>query len=264
MKQSYENLKEEFWNGINELKKAQDRLTESQEATDKQMKSTDERLSKLTESQEATDKQMKETDKQIKETSEQMKETDKQIKETSEQMKETDKQIKETSEQMKETDEMVGELTKNIKEANGNFNNKWGEYLEKLVRGGLVKILKKRGIKVERIWPRMILKGKKKGITEGEIDIVAVNGNELVAVEVKTDLRKDYVERFLKRIKRLKKCWPEFKDKTVYGGMAFLTCYNPEALDALEENGLFIIRAVGGNMDISIIDNPEDFKPKEY
>ena len=236
MKENYENLKEEFWNGINELKKAQDRLTESQEATDKQMKSTDERLSKLTESQETTDKQMKETDKQI----------------------------KETSEQMKETDEMVGELTKNIKEANGNFNNKWGEYLEKLVRGGLVKILKKRGIKVERIWPRMILKGKKKGITEGEIDIVAVNGNELVAVEVKTDLRKDYVERFLKRIKRLKKCWPEFKDKTVYGGMAFLTCYNPEALDALEENGLFIIRAVGGDMDISIIDNPEDFKPKEY
>ena len=33
MKENQEKLKEEFWNGINELKKAQDRLTESQEAT---------------------------------------------------------------------------------------------------------------------------------------------------------------------------------------------------------------------------------------
>ena len=165
---------------------------------------------------------------------------------------------------MKKTDELVGKLTENIEKANGNFDNKWGLYLEKLVQGGLVKILKERGIKVERIWPRMILEGKTKGKTEGEIDLIAVNGKELVAVEVKTDLRIEYVDRFLKLLKKLKKCWPEFGDKKVYGGMAFLSCNNPEALDALKENGPFIIRAVGGKVDVSIIDNPEDFRPKEY
>ena len=40
MKENQEKLKEEFWNGINELKKAQDRLTESQEKTDQKIQET--------------------------------------------------------------------------------------------------------------------------------------------------------------------------------------------------------------------------------
>ena len=261
MKGNQEKLKEEFWNGINELKKAQDRLTESQDRLTESQEKTDQKFQETAE-------QMQETDRKIQETSEQMakqmKETDRKIQETSEQMKKTDRKIQETSEQMKKTDELVGKLTENIEKANGNFDNKWGLYLEKLVQGGLVKILKERSIKVERIWPRMILEGKTKGKTEGEIDLIAVNGKELVAVEVKTDLRIEYVDRFLKLLKKLKKCWPEFGDKKVYGGMAFLSCNNPEALDALKENGLFIIKAVGGKVDVSIIDNPKDFRPKEY
>ena len=243
MKGNHENLKEEFWNGINELKKAQDRLSKSQEETDRKFQETAE--------------QMKETDRKIQETAEQMKETDRKIQETAEQMKETDRKIQ-------KTDEYMEKLGDELKEANGNFNNKWGLFLENLVEGDLVKILKERGIEIDRIQPRLILKGVKKGISEGEIDLIAVNGKELVAVEVKNDLRKEYVDRFVEQLKKLKKICPEYRDKKVYGGMAYLGCQDERALDALKKNGLFIIKAVGGKTDVSIIDNPKDFRPKEY
>ena len=183
---------------------------------------------------------------------------------TDKQMKETDRKIQDTAEQMKETDKLVSELSKSIDKTNGNFDNKWGLFLENLVKGDLVKLLKKRGIEVDIIQPRLVLKGKKKGISEGEIDLVAINGEELVAVEVKTDLRIEYVDRFLEQLKKFKKCVPQYKDRKIYGGMAFLSCDNQDALDALKENGLFIIKAVGGKADVSIIDNPKDFRPKEY
>ena len=181
-----------------------------------------------------------------------------------ESQEETDRKIQETAEQMKETDKLIGKLTKNIDRSNGNFDNKWGLFLENLVKGDLVKLLKKRGVEVERIWPRMILKGETKGKTEGEIDLIAVNGNELVAVEVKNDLRKEYVDHFVGQLKRLKKYWPEFSAKKVYGGMVYLDCQDKRALVALKENGPFIIKAVGGETDVTVIDNPKDFRPKEY
>ena len=172
---------------------------------------------------------------------------------TDRKFQETAKQMKETDRKMQKTDELIGKLSKNIDKTNGNFNNKWGAFLENLVKGDLVKLLKKRGVEVERIWPRMILKGETKGKTEGEIDLIAVNGNELVAVEVKNDLRKEYVDHFVGQLKRLKKCWPEFSAKKVYGGMGYLDCQDKRALVALKENGPF-----------TIIDNPKDFRPKEY
>ena len=208
MKDNHENLKEEFWKGINELKKSQDRLIESQE--------------------------------------------------------ETDRKFQETDRKFQETAEFLEKLGDELKEANGNFNNKWGQFLENLVEGGLVKILKERGIEIDRIQPRLILKGEKKGMSLGEIDLIAVNGKELVAVEVKTDLRTEYVDHFVEQLKKFKKCVPEYRDREIYGGMAFLSCNNPKALEALKENGLFIIKAVGGKTNVSIIDNPKDFRPKGY
>ena len=201
-----------------------------------------------------TNKQIKtlsaETDKHIKETAEQIKtlsaETDKQMKKTDEQMKRTDEQMKRTDEQMKRTDIRIDKVV-------GDFGNRWGKLGENLVKGSLIQRLKERGIEVERV----ITNAK---IGSSEFDIIAVNGTEIVVVEVKAALDPFDVKKFTKNIERFKVLWPEFKDKTVYGAMAFLIKANRFADEIARDQGFFVIEATG---DI-IIQNEEDFKPKIF
>ena len=187
-----------------------------------------------------TNKQIKETDKQIKTLSA---ETNKQIKTLS---AETDKQIKETTEQMNRTDIRINKVV-------GDFGNRWGKLGENLVKGSLIQRLKERGIEVERV----ITNAK---IGSAEFDIIAINGAEIVVVEVKATLDPLDVQRFTKSIERFKFLWPEFKDKTVYGAMAFLIKANRSADEIARKQGFFVIEATG---DI-IIQNEEDFKPKTF
>ena len=230
------------------------------------LKETDKQIKTLSAE---TDKQIKtlsaETDKQMKETAEQIKtlsaETDKQIKtlssETDKQIKtlsaETDKQMKETAEQIKETTEQMNRTDIRIDKVVGDFGNRWGRLGENLVKGSLIQRLKERGIEVERV----ITNAK---IGSAEFDIIAINGAEIVVVEVKATLDPLDVQRFTKSIERFKFLWPEFKDKTVYGAMAFLIKANRSADEIARKQGFFVIEATG---DI-IIQNEEDFKPKIF
>ena len=197
---------------------------------------------------------LKETEKQIKTLSA---ETDKQIKETAEQIKtlsaETDKQMKETAEQIKETTEQMNRTDIRIDKVVGDFGNRWGRLGENLVKSSLIQRLKERGIEVERV----ITNAK---IGSSEYDIIAINGAEIVVVEVKATLDPLDVQRFTKSIERFKFLWPEFKDKTVYGAMAFLIKANRSADEIARKQGFFVIEATG---DI-IIQNEEDFKPKIF
>ena len=153
---------------------------------------------------------------------------------------------KETSQQMKETDKKIHAVI-------GDFGNRWGKLGENLVKGSLVQRLKERGIEVERV----ITNAKN---TETEFDIIAVNGKEVVVVEVKATLDPADVRKFTKNIQNFKIWWPEFKDKTIYGAMAFLIKSNRQASSLAQKQGFFVIEATG---DV-IIQNERDFKPKVF
>ena len=200
---------------------------------------------------------IKETQKNIKETQESIKETQENIKELRASQKETDKQInkfsselsasqKETNEQMKRTDIKLDKFI-------GDTGNRWGKLGENLVKGSLVQRLKERGIEVERVTTNA-----KKGSVE--FDIIAVNGAETVVLEVKASLDPSDVDKFKKNIEKFKTLWPEFKEKTVYGAMAFLIKSNRQAESLAEKQGFFVISATG---DV-IIKNEKDFKPKVF
>ena len=136
------------------------------------------------------------------------------------------------------------ELNESLKEANGNFNKKWGHFLENLLEGDLVKLLSGQNIKVE----------------------------EVVVVEVKTTLEKDAVGRFLKELTNFKDRVSVYKDKTLYGAMAYMSVKVNDrskefreyknASEMAEENGLFLIQSPGGAKDVSKIVNKEGFSPK--
>ena len=200
------------------------------------IKETQENLKEVSTSHKEAKQEMKEIRASQKETNEQMKRTDAKI----------DKAIGETNEQMKRTDARIDKVI-------GDWGNRWGKLGENLVKGSLVQRLNERGIKVERI-----LTNAKVGYLE--FDIIAINGKEVVVVEVKATLDPSDVDKFSENMKNFTTLWPEFKGKIIYGAMAFLMKANRQADSLAEKQGFFVISATG---DV-IIQNNKDFKAKDF
>ncbi|MCX6273441.1 MAG: hypothetical protein NTU44_19910 [Bacteroidetes bacterium] len=192
-------------------------------------------------------KLIRETTKLQKEAQKLFKETDKQFKETDKQFKETDKQFKETDKQFKETDKKFDRLE-------GFFSSQWGKFMESLVEGDLVKLLRERNINVERTSSsnKFPYQGR-----EYEYDILAVNKSEIVVVEVKTSLRVEDVKRFLENLSLFREVFKEYKDYRVYGAVAYLKVFE-NADKFAYRNGLFVIKATGNS---AVITNSKEFEP---
>ena len=169
----------------------------------------------------------------------------------------TDEQIQETARSMKETDRQMRETDRRLKKAEDLFTTQWGKLMESLVSGDLVRLLDSRGIGVQRLAQRTL---ERRGGESYEVDILAVNGEEIVVVEVKTTLRPEDVRRFRSKLGRFKEWWSEYRDRKVYGAMAFLQAADGVALHA-ERQGFFVIRATG---DSASIVNAEDFEPRVF
>jgi hypothetical protein len=169
--------------------------------------------------------------------------------------------FQETDRRFQETEKLLTqkfqETDKKIKELAALFTTQWGKLIETLVEGDLIKLLNKRGIQVERTIERV--KGNYQG-QNYEYDIIAVNGDEIVIVEVKTTLRPQDVTEFHEKLWKAKTYLHEYKDRVIYGSVAFLSCEG--ASDRMAEKlGLFVIKATGSS---SSIVNKEDFKPKAF
>ena len=183
-------------------------------------------------------------------------ETDKRFKETDKKFKETDKIL---TEKFQETDRLLTEkfqeTDKKLNKLEQLFTSQWGKLVESLVEGDVIKILNERGIEVTDTLRRRT--GRRDGI-DYEFDIIAINGTDIVIIEVKTTLRPGDVRDFLKKLKQAKNWMPEYSDKNIYGAMAFISEDAGTAAMA-EKKGLFVIRATG---DSASIINQENFQPK--
>jgi hypothetical protein len=163
---------------------------------------------------------------------------------------ETDKKFQETDKKFKETDKKLNQLER-------LFTSQWGKLVESLVDGDIITILNQRGIEVTDTIKRR--KGRRDGI-DYEFDIIAINGSEIVIVEVKTTLRPEDIRNFLKKLNQAKNWMPEFSEKKIYGAVAFIS--EDAGTEAMaEKNGLFVIRATG---DSASIVNMDDFVPKVW
>ena len=199
----------------------------------------------------------------IKETRKDIKETQKNIKDLSISQKETDRQMKATFIDLSASQK---EMSKEIQRAQNLFTTQWGRLMESLVEGDLVRLLQERGVKIERTSTNE--KGLMSYIDEAgikqqercEIDIVAKNGQEIVVVEVKTTLTVKDARKFLDVLKRFPRLFPEYRDKKIYGAVAYLRTQDSSDIYS-EKQGLFIIKATGSSASIT---NQEGFKPKLF
>ena len=187
-------------------------------------------------------------------------------KKTEEAQRETAEAQQRTEESLKKTQAVVREQSESLKSADGNFTRKWGRFLEGFVKGNLVALLQKRGIEVGRLERRRDIPSHIPGESAGDFDLVALNGKEIVVIEVKTTLSASKLEKFLSHLKKFKSYFPEYEGRIIYGGVAYMdTDKNDDSVgERVMEEGLFAIVAPGGDAKVAKVLNPEDFTPKEF
>lgn len=168
-----------------------------------------------------------------------------------------DEMVKEGKERRKEYEERQKDWQKEYDRKFGDLSNRWGRFVESLVEGDLVAMLRKKNIEVETISERV--RGKRNG-EHFEFDIVAVNGEEVVVVEVKSTLRAEDIRHFLDRLENFTRWSPLYKGKKGYGAVAYLQVVQSAEICA-ERQGLFVIRATG---DSASIINRDGFLPKTF
>lgn len=138
------------------------------------------------------------------------------------------------------------------------FTGHWGKLVESLVEGDLTRLLRKRGVEVAMVASRVELALDPR---RREIDLLAANGEEVVAVEVKTTMKVADVRRFVELLDEVRELLPTvFRRLRIYGGMAYLRA-EEEAARFAERRGLYVIRATGNSA--SIINAPS-FRPRAF
>ena len=152
--------------------------------------------------------------------------------------------------QMRETD-------RRLKEARDLFTSQWGRLMESLVEGDLVKLLQERGVEVEAVASRIRLSRDPK---LREVDLFAVNGQEAVAVEVKTTLKPEHVTDFVELLGELPRLFGLYGARRLYGAVAYLKA-DEGTIRYATRKGLLVIRATGSSA--SIVNEP-DFEPRLF
>ncbi len=178
------------------------------------------------------EKEMRELRAAQAETSQQVRELRAAQAETSQQMKENDQRMKEANEETRQRIEKVNaavsrQIAENSKEFNrlrNLFETQWGRLVESLVEGKLIQLLNERGIEVRQLSQRTECSYKREDgqIQQKEFDIIAVNGDEVVAVEVKTTLTPDKVSYFVESLHDFRKYFKDHVHKSIYGAVAYL------------------------------------------
>ena len=172
------------------------------------------------------------------------------LRELSASQRETDRRMQETDRRMQETDNRLRKLDE-------LFNGQWGKLMEALVKGDLIALLNRRGVGVDHLSTNL---ERNYGGRRWEIDILAVNSAELVAVEVKTTLKVRDVDHFLETLRNITVLLPEYAAHAAYGAVAYLKA-NESADAYAQRQGLFVIRATGSSASIT---NREDFRPRTF
>ena len=172
-------------------------------------------------------------------------------------LREVSRSQKETALHMKETDRRMKETDRRLKKTEALFNSQWSKLIESLVEGDLVALLRGYGIDVQSTHPRV------SGLRNGEhyeFDILAINGEEVVVVEVKTTLRPEDVGHFLGKLGRFTDFVQICRGRQVYGAVAYLKA-DATVQTYAERQGLFVIRATGSSASIV---NQADFQPRVF
>ena len=176
-------------------------------------------------------------------------ETQRIIQETSQRQKETDRLLKT---QAREAELRFKKLEKNL----GRLGNRLGEFVEEMVRPAVLRLFQKWGLDVHSLFHDVSIKGEH----ALEIDLLAVNDGDLVAVECKSKLTCEDVDAHLQRLLRLKHALPVYAQHRVFGAVAAMVTADAVAQYA-ETRGLFVLVQSGEQV---VLRNAVRFRPHDW
>jgi len=183
---------------------------------------------------------------------------------------ETERAIKEMSrevaEMQKETDRLSRKNERAIKALNkqmGGLHNSFGELAEYMVAPGVVDLFNDKGYHITKAATcgyKIFEKDKKRRI-RAEIDLYMENGDYIIAVEVKTSLGENDIEKHKGRLEILREEADRIGDRRkIRGGMAVAVLSEADRKAVLDA-GFYLLEPSG---DMMKMDLPEGFVPKEW
>ncbi len=158
----------------------------------------------------------------------------------------------------KETDARFKETDRKIRELSGLFSSQWGKLVEALVEPSTLGLFRGRGIDVQYVYRR--IEAHRNGQTM-ELDLLLENSSEVVAVEVKSTLKVENVQNFVKKLEQFQTYFPRYTGYHVYGAVAGLRI-EEEADKYAYRRGLFVLTATGDGL--ARILNDTSFRPRDF
>jgi len=168
-----------------------------------------------------------------------------------------DERVAETDHRMAESRAMLDKKIAELGAQIGGLGNRLGEFVEGVVRPGLVRLFRERGIDVRETHRE--LESERHG-KKAQVDLLVVDDDEVVVVEVKSKLSHQDVEEHLERLALFKELFPRYADARVFGAMAAMVIPEKQAAFA-EGAGLFVIGQAG---DDAVLLNSAGFEPKAW
>jgi len=149
--------------------------------------------------------------------------------------------FKELEKAQKEAWAAIRETQKNI----GGLNNTLGSIVEHILTPGLPKKFKKLGYSFNRVATYKFAEG-----VYAQIDGMLENGEQAVAVEVKTTLRQSDIDEHLARMEKIRKHADAHGDKRQFMGAMASTITDENTRSYALKQGLFVIEPSGEDVKV--------------
>jgi hypothetical protein len=153
--------------------------------------------------------------------------------------------------------ERLERIAANTSREVAGLTTRWGQFVENLVEPAAIRLFQGRGIDVQETARRV--KSKRPG-AEMEIDVLVVDGNEAVAIEVKSRLSQRDVAGFVAKLGRFKQAFPHYGNYQIFGAVAGIEIDAGVDRYAYQQ-GLFVIQQSGDSVQIA---NDLGFRPTAW
>ena len=182
-------------------------------------------------------------------------ETNKILAELAEQSKE---QSKEAEKEYKKTWKIIRELSKNV----GGINRTLGKWSEEMIAANICKKINPFGYKFAWCGRNLEFCRLEDGKVFAEVDCFLENGDVVMLVEIKTDLKKSDIDEHLERIKKIRQHLNNRDEKrTIVAAVAGAIVHKSVCIYA-QKQGLYVFMQSGETMAVAEI--PAGFTPRKW